>query len=86
MVARLRDADRTGIRVVTTSMTLVEAYHKHVKKAAWKWTLSRIAVEPVTQEIAGEAIGLLEGAGLHGHKYAIAAALAAWRCGSPETS
>ncbi|WP_329563212.1 PIN domain-containing protein [Kitasatospora sp. NBC_01266] len=75
--ARLKAADRSGIRVVTTSMTLIEAYHDRVKKVAWAWTLSRIAVEPVTREIAGEAIELLEMAGLHGHKYAIDAALAA---------
>jgi predicted nucleic acid-binding protein len=73
----LKDADRSGIRVVTTSMTLVEAYHKRVKRDAWRWTLSKIAVESVTREIADHAIRLLEGAGLHGHKYAIDAALAA---------
>ncbi|MBT2478040.1 hypothetical protein [Streptomyces sp. ISL-94] len=77
MVARLRDADRTGIRVVTASMTLIEAYHNRVKNAAWTWALSRIVVEPVTPENAGEAIALLKAAGLHGHKYAIDAALAA---------
>lgn len=77
MGARLKDADRSGIRVMTTSMTLIEAYHGRVKKAAWAWALSRIGVEPVTREIAGEAIELLETAGLHGHKYAIDAALAA---------
>ncbi|MCJ0872163.1 PIN domain-containing protein [Streptomyces sp. AP-93] len=77
MGARLKDADRSGIRVVTSSMTLIEAYHQRVKKAAWTWTLSKIAVEPVTREIAGEAIELLETAGLHGRKYAVDAALAA---------
>ena len=77
MGARLKDADRSGIRVVTTSMTLIEAYHGRVKKAVWAWTLSKIAVEPVTGEIAGEAIELLERAGLHGCKHAIDAALAA---------
>jgi predicted nucleic acid-binding protein len=77
MGARLKDADRSGIRVLTTSMTLIEAYHGRTKKSVWAWTLSKIAVEPVTREIAGEAIELLETAGLHGHKYAIDAALAA---------
>ena len=77
MGARLKDADRSGIRVVTTSMTLIEAYHGRVKRSAWAWTLSKIAVEPITREIAAEAIGLLETAGLHGRKYAIDAALAA---------
>jgi predicted nucleic acid-binding protein len=77
MGARLKDADRSGIRVVTTSMTLIEAYHRRVKQGVWTWTLSRIAVEPVTREVADEAIHLLESAGLHGHEYAIDAVLAA---------
>ncbi|MEU6170955.1 hypothetical protein ABZ832_03420 [Streptantibioticus parmotrematis] len=58
-------------------MTLIEAHHKRMNHAAWSWALSRIAVEGVTREIAGEAIDLLVTAGLHGHKYAIDAALAA---------
>jgi predicted nucleic acid-binding protein len=77
MGARLKEADRSGIRVVTTSMTLIEAYHDRVKLGVWKWVLSKIAVEPVTREIADDALGLLGDAGLHGHKYAIDAALAA---------
>ncbi|MCY0932717.1 hypothetical protein [Streptomyces sp. H34-S4] len=76
MGARLREADRTGIRVATTSMTLIEAYHGRIKKAAWTWTLSRVVVEPITREIADSAITLLGHAGLHGHKYTIGAALA----------
>ncbi|MER7535988.1 PIN domain-containing protein [Streptomyces sp. NPDC097704] len=76
MRARLKDAHRVGIRVVTSSMTMIEAYHSKVPHAAWKWFLSRITVEPVTEEIAESAITLLKDAGLHGHKYAIDAALA----------
>ncbi|MFD3945952.1 hypothetical protein [Streptomyces sp. NPDC058579] len=76
MKARLKDAHRTGARVVTSSMTLIEAYHDRVPYAAWKWFLSRIVVEPVTEEVAAAAISLLRNAGLHGHKYAIDAALA----------
>lgn len=76
MKARLKDARRAGIRVVTSSMTLIEAYHSKVPYAAWKWFLSRLVVEPVTEEVADSAITLLKGAGLHGHKYAIDAALA----------
>jgi hypothetical protein len=34
-------------------------------------------VEPVTEDVAKEATGLLKDAGLQGHKYAIVAALAA---------
>ncbi|MGW8764694.1 PIN domain-containing protein [Streptomyces sp. NPDC055815] len=76
MRARLKDAHRAGIRVMTSSMTMIEAYHSKVPYAAWKWFLSQITVEPVTEEIAESAITLLKDAGLHGHKYAIDAALA----------
>lgn len=77
MGLRLKDAHRTGIRVMTTSMTLIEAFDMKTYRPAWHWALSRIHVEPVTEGVAKEAIGLLGAAGLHGHKYAIDAALAA---------
>ncbi|WP_055690966.1 hypothetical protein [Streptomyces prasinus] len=75
--ARVKDAHRLGIRVMTTSMTLIEAYDVRTYLPAWHWALSRVHVEPVTKDIAEDAIGLLKEAGLHGHKYAIDAALAA---------
>ncbi|MDT0303539.1 PIN domain-containing protein [Streptomonospora sp. DSM 45055] len=77
MGARLRDAHDAGVRVMTSSMTLIEAYHDRIRHAAWQWTLSRIHVEPVTEELSQEAIGLLRGTGLRGHRHAIDAALAA---------
>jgi len=77
MGLRLKDAARSDIPVVTTSMTLVEAYHTKLHRPAWRWALSRLRVEPVTEQIADDAIDLLQDAGLHGHKYAIDAALAA---------
>lgn len=77
MGARIKDAERSDIPVVTTSMTLVEAYHAKLHRPAWRWALSRLRVEPVTEQIADAAIDLLQDAGLHGHKYAIDAALAA---------
>lgn len=77
MGVRIKDAHRLGIRVMTTSMNLIEAYDVRTYIPAWHWALSRIHIEPVTEEIAQEAIGLLKEAGLHGHKYAIDAALAA---------
>nr|WP_274032101.1 hypothetical protein [Streptomyces sp. MMBL 11-1] len=58
-------------------MTLIEAYHGKIPMPAWNWAMARIVVEPVTKEIADEAIRLLREAGLHGHTYAIDAALAA---------
>ncbi|MFJ9892628.1 hypothetical protein ACIQPR_04775 [Streptomyces sp. NPDC091280] len=76
MLARLKDAHRAGIRVLTSSMTLIEAYHGQVNLAAWGWAMSRVVVEPVTRDVADAAIALLKDTGLHGHKYAIDAALA----------
>ncbi|MEU0165024.1 PIN domain-containing protein [Streptomyces iakyrus] len=76
MLARLKDAHRSGIRVVTSSMTLIEAYHGRVRREAWAWAMSRVVVEPVTREVADAAVTLLQATGLHGHKYAIDAALA----------
>ncbi|KOV99284.1 hypothetical protein ADK65_18585 [Streptomyces sp. NRRL B-1140] len=76
MLARLKDAHRSGIRVVTSSMTLIEACHGRVKRAAWAWAMARVVVEPVTREVAEAAVTLLQDTGLHGHKYAIDAALA----------
>ncbi|MFG2501542.1 PIN domain-containing protein [Streptomyces sp. NPDC048441] len=76
MTARLKDAYRTDTRVVTSSMTLIEAYHGKIRQSAWNWAMSRIVVEPVTREVADAAVALLAEAGLPGHKYAIDAALA----------
>ncbi|MEU1913738.1 hypothetical protein ABZ525_15740 [Streptomyces massasporeus] len=76
MLARLKDAHRSGIRVVTSSMTLIEAHHGRVRRAAWAWAMSRVVVEPVTREVADAAVTLLQETGLHGHKYANDAALA----------
>ncbi|MFP3991801.1 hypothetical protein U9R90_30875 [Streptomyces sp. E11-3] len=76
MSGRLSDAHQAGIRVVTSSMTLIEAYHHKFRRPAWNWAMSRIIVEPVTRDVAEAGIALLAEAGLHGHKYAIDAALA----------
>lgn len=77
MAATLAKAHQSGVRVVTSAMTLVEAYHSKVRRPVWDWAMSRVVVEPVTKEVADEAIRLLAAAGLHGHTYAIDAALAA---------
>ncbi|WP_443075667.1 PIN domain-containing protein [Streptomyces sp. NBC_01693] len=76
MTGILTKAHQAGVRVVTSSMTLIEAYHGKVRRSEWNWVMSRIVVEPVTKDVADEAIGLLSETGLHGHKYAIDAALA----------
>lgn len=76
MAITLTKAHQSGIRVVTSSMTLTEAYHSRIRQPVWDWATSRIVVESVTKEVADEAIRLLRSTGLHGHKYAIDAALA----------
>ncbi|MFE0103359.1 hypothetical protein [Streptomyces sp. NPDC059009] len=76
MTGLLTAAYGKGIRVVTSSMTLIEAYHDKFRRPAWEWAMSRIVVEPVTRDVADAAVALLANAGLHGHKYAIDAALA----------
>ncbi|MFF4079449.1 hypothetical protein ACFYZN_08585 [Streptomyces sp. NPDC001777] len=53
-----------------------EAHHDGIRRAEWNRAMSRVVVEPVTKEVADEAIGLLADTGPHGHKYAIDAALA----------
>jgi hypothetical protein len=77
VTAQLKAARRLDVPVLTSSMTLIEAYHDRIPRAAWQWTMSRIAVVPVTEQLANEAITLLKETGLHGHKHAIDAALAA---------
>ncbi|WP_327369220.1 PIN domain-containing protein [Streptomyces sp. NBC_01217] len=76
MTAMITKAHQAGARAVTSSMTLIEAYHSKIRRSEWNWVTSRIVVEPVTKEVADEAIALLADTGLHGHKYAIDAALA----------
>ncbi|WNI29980.1 hypothetical protein [Streptomyces sp. ITFR-6] len=76
MKALLKDAHRSGIRVVTSAMTLVEACHSKIRQPAWGWAVSGVGVEPVTRSVAEEAMRLLRSAGLHGDQYAVAAALA----------
>ncbi|MFF2405847.1 DNA-binding protein [Streptomyces sp. NPDC058092] len=90
--AVLRDREVTGwlalaraddMRVITSAATLVEVVHPRVKRPALEWTLSRIVIEPVTESIARHAAALLADAGLHGHKYAIAAMLCATALAAP---
>lgn len=87
-----RDREVTGwlalaraddLRVVTSAVTLVEVVYPGINRAAFGWTLSRIVVEPVTEDIALVATGLLAEAALHGHRHAIDAILAATALAAP---
>lgn len=73
-LAAARAADE---RVITCAATLVEVIHSRIDRCSLDWVVSRLVVEPVTTEIARHAGQLLQQAGLHGHKHAIDAMLAA---------
>lgn len=72
------DVARTlDLLVVTSAATLVEARDPKLPQAAFDHAVSLAKVRPVTEEIARTASKLLAAEGLHGHKYAIDAMLAA---------
>ncbi|WP_037912601.1 PIN domain-containing protein [Actinacidiphila yeochonensis] len=91
--AVLRDRAVTGwlalaraddLRVITSAATLVEVIHPRINRSALDWTLSRLTVEPITETVAQHAAGLLSAAGLHGHRHAIDAMLAATALAAPQ--
>ncbi|MEV5599251.1 PIN domain-containing protein [Streptomyces sp. NPDC052496] len=86
MTARIEASRRAGVPVLVSALTVVEAAHGKTDLARLKWVLSRLRVEPVSQDDAMDAVQLLRDAGgLHGHKYAIDALVAAMavRCTAP---
>ncbi|MFG2692673.1 hypothetical protein [Kitasatospora sp. NPDC048407] len=76
MIARLDLAARGEAEIVTSPMTLVEAYDARTTEQRWDWVLSRVNVAELGRDEARQARRLLAGAGLHGHEYAIDAMLA----------
>ncbi|WP_405583688.1 hypothetical protein [Streptomyces sp. NBC_01190] len=76
MIARLDLAARGQAEVVTSPMTLVEAYDGRTTEQRWDWILSRLTVAEIGKDEARQARRLLADAQLHGHKYAIDAILA----------
>ncbi|WP_236247025.1 PIN domain-containing protein [Streptomyces sp. CC210A] len=83
VTAWLALARADDLRVITSAATLVEVIHPRINRPALEWTLSRLVVEPITEPIARHAAALLAAAGLHGHKYAIDAMLAATALAAP---
>ncbi|MFF5854806.1 type II toxin-antitoxin system VapC family toxin [Streptomyces sp. NPDC012751] len=78
MAARIEASRQAGVPVLVSALTIVEAVHGKTDLARLKWVLARLRVEPVSQEDALTAVELLQDAGgLHGHKYAIDALVAA---------
>ncbi|MBT2448003.1 DNA-binding protein [Streptomyces sp. ISL-43] len=76
VVALVQAASEEGVRVATSAMTTLEADCERSHPARIKWILSRVDVHDVTKEITDQAAVLLRTHRLHGHKYAIAAAVA----------
>ncbi|OPG11766.1 PIN domain-containing protein [Microbispora sp. GKU 823] len=77
VTAIVREAQNNDFRVVISALTPIEAFDDRVTNDRLRWHLSRLRVEPVTEEVSVHALDLLRESGLHGHKYAIDAVVAA---------
>ncbi|MGC2999761.1 hypothetical protein ACPF8X_15685 [Streptomyces sp. G35A] len=79
MAALIKTAPRLDIPIVTSDLTTLEAWdpREASRQALWNWTLSRIRVVHTDDQVIAMARDMLRTAGLHGHKYAIDAVLAA---------
>jgi predicted nucleic acid-binding protein len=77
VTALVREAQDNDFRVAVSALTSIEAQDVRAKTDRLRWYLSRLRVEPVSEEISMAAIELLRAQGLHGHKYAINAVVAA---------
>ncbi|MGW0395780.1 type II toxin-antitoxin system VapC family toxin [Streptomyces sp. NPDC003042] len=79
----LTAAEAEDIRVVISSVTLVEARDPRTGQAQFDYAVSRVHVVPPSEAIARHASKLLAAAGLHGHKYALDAIVAATALDQP---
>ena len=79
IAALIKTAPQLDIPIVTSALTTLEAWNPRdeSKQALWSWTLSRIRVVHTDDRVIASARDMLRNAGLHGHKYAIDAVLAA---------
>jgi predicted nucleic acid-binding protein len=77
VTAIVREAQSNDFRVAISALTPIEAFDGRVTNDRLRWHLSRLRVEPVTEEVSVHALDLLRDTGLHGHKYAIDAVVAA---------
>ncbi|MEU0600137.1 hypothetical protein ABZ484_18120 [Streptomyces sp. NPDC006393] len=79
MTALIKTAPRLDIPITTSALTTLEAWDpcETSRQALWNWTLSRIHVVHTDDHVIAMARDMLKAAGLHGHRYAIDAVLAA---------
>ena len=64
------------MEVAISALTIIEAVHRRTDRARLAWVLSGTRIVPLGDEEAKAASAVLIGAGLHGHRYAIGAAVA----------
>ncbi|MFD8554961.1 PIN domain-containing protein [Streptomyces fradiae] len=84
VITRIEAARRVGVPVLVSALTVVEAVHGKTDTARLRRLLSRLQVRDVAQADSLTAVQLLSDAGgLHGHKYAIDALVAAMALRSP---
>ncbi|WP_406469364.1 PIN domain-containing protein [Streptomyces hirsutus] len=76
VVALVAEARKRGMEVVISALTIIEAAHGRTDKARLALVLSGVRIVPIGDEEAKAASAILIGTGLHGHKYAIDAAVA----------
>ncbi|MFF8845839.1 PIN domain-containing protein [Streptomyces sp. NPDC015127] len=76
ITAKIQHFYNVEARLVVCANTIVEVMYDGVSLPRLQWLLSRVNVEPVTEQSARAAARLLKGTGLHGHKYAIDATVA----------
>ncbi|GAB2905356.1 DNA-binding protein [Streptomyces heilongjiangensis] len=76
VVALVAEARRRGMEVAVSALTIIEAVHRRTDRARLAWILSGVRIVPVGDEEARAASAMLMSAGLHGHKYALDAAVA----------
>ena len=74
--AFLETARERGARVMVSAITLTEVLRGRPRDAAVHRVLSRITVQPVSQELGRRAGELLGAAGLDGHRCAVDAVVA----------
>ncbi|WP_028812456.1 PIN domain-containing protein [Streptomyces flavidovirens] len=73
MIKVFREAEAD---LVISAATIIEASHGKTNTARLNWLLSRIGIQPVTEQASRAAAKLLKDTNLHGHKYAIDAMVA----------
>jgi predicted nucleic acid-binding protein len=74
--AKLRIVHQLEGELVISANTIIEVSHTGVSLPRLNWVLSRVRIEPVTEQAARAAARLLKDARLHGHRYAIDATVA----------